>query len=57
MTGFIAIHTMDGAMTPADVRQAQKGRLATQEPYEPAEVRCRVDETAAKICFPVDAPT
>lgn len=56
MPRFLDIHHVDGGVTAADVAEAHKKDLETQEQYGVSYERYWVDEKAGKIFCLVDAP-
>lgn len=56
MPTFMDVHTMDGAVTQADVAKAHQADLETQDQYGVEYTRYWVDETAGKIFCLVNAP-
>jgi len=56
MTLFMDTHTIDGGVKAADVAQAHRADLETQDRYGVRYLRYWVDEGAGKIYCLVDAP-
>lgn len=56
MTLYMDVHSLDGAVTMADVAAAHAADLVTQDAHGVHYLRYWVDEAAGKIFCLVDAP-
>lgn len=57
MTMFMDVHSIEGGVATADVAEAHRADLATQDRYGVNYLRYWVDEEAGKIFCLVEAPS